>query len=98
MPISNDWIFEALRTMAERGVSETTDRDVLVAKIQMLEAKVDWLRHRGERAERILALLRKPNEGVVRAANKSFYGVDKPNSLTWAIIAAVAGAEQEVGK
>lgn len=44
----------------------------------------------------ILALLRKPNEGVVRAANKSFYGVDKPNSLTWAIIAAVAAAEQEV--
>lgn len=48
------------------------------------------------RLRRILAALREPNEAVSDAAFESFYGIDMPKPLTWAIRAAVAAAEQEV--
>ena len=66
-------------------------------EIGRLEAEVDEIRQRAERAERILAALRKPSEAVSHAVFVSLYG-DKAKTITGIICAAVAAAEQEVGR
>lgn len=80
----------------ERLAAVQAERENVSSQLWDCMNECEGWKARADRAERILALLRKPSEGVVRAAYKSFYGVDKPNSLTWAIHAAFAAAEREV--
>lgn len=66
-------------------------------EIGRLEAEVDELRQRAERAERILAALRKPSEGVLMGAHQQLRGIFR-GYLVPVICAAVTAAEQEVGR
>ena len=70
-------------------------------EIGRLEAEVDELRQRAERAERILAALRAPSTKVLCAALAAFNNAPFPSHtprLVSALLAAVEATEQEVGR
>ena len=60
-------------------------------------AIIQRLRDANDRLRATLDALREPSQAVSDAAFESFFGVDMPKSLPWAIRAAVDAAEQEVG-
>ena len=78
----------------------------------LLVTEINYLRERANRAERILAALREPSEGVARAGHEAYvlkigqiYADEghvarhhQTLAIDSAIRAAVAAAEQEVGR
>jgi hypothetical protein len=64
-------------------------------EIGRLEAEVDELRQRADRAERILAVLREPSETVTRVVWREWHLDTTPDDL---VRFAVIAAEQEVGR
>ena len=66
-------------------------------EIGRLEAEVEHLRQRAERAERILAALREPSDEALVATVQAVGSV-KLFSVKNIIRAAVTAAEQEVGR
>ena len=84
-----DAVFDNLfRTEQERDAMESMYRHHVAVALDAI-AKLNH-------AQAILAALREPSEAVSDAAFESFYGVDMPRSLLWAIRAAVTAAEDEV--
>lgn len=85
-------------TMMGAAVLDVLVTNAMADRIVELEAEVDELRQRAERAERILAALRDPSEAVVMMTLQRT-GANAIRAAVGAaeIFAAVAAAEQEVG-